>query len=282
MIEIIEFTDPVCTWCWGSEPVLRALEYHYKGKVSVGFIMGGLVEDMRDFHDDLNGIGGDLSKVNAQIASHWLEASNRHGMPVDIKDFSFFTETHTSTYPTNIAYKAAQFQGEELANRFLRRVREAISTEGKQANRMEVLQELVKEVGLDKAKWMEDMENGSAREAFEQDLALCRQFQIHAFPSYLVKNEEGKGILLRGFQSYENFKQAITKLSDGEIKEQLPQKENLEEEVKKVLNKYGKVAPIELEMLLDCSKEEMEALVEKMVDKGSVEQIKVGTGLFIV
>ena len=22
IIEIIEFTDPVCTWCWGSEPVL--------------------------------------------------------------------------------------------------------------------------------------------------------------------------------------------------------------------------------------------------------------------
>jgi predicted DsbA family dithiol-disulfide isomerase len=22
-IEITEFTDPYCTWCWGSEPVLR-------------------------------------------------------------------------------------------------------------------------------------------------------------------------------------------------------------------------------------------------------------------
>jgi predicted DsbA family dithiol-disulfide isomerase len=35
MIEITEFTDPVCTWCWGSEPALRKLatrfgEQHYR------------------------------------------------------------------------------------------------------------------------------------------------------------------------------------------------------------------------------------------------------------
>lgn len=25
-VEIIEFTDPACTWCWGSELVLRKLK----------------------------------------------------------------------------------------------------------------------------------------------------------------------------------------------------------------------------------------------------------------
>ena len=28
-IEIIAFTDPVCTWCWGTEPALRALQTRY-------------------------------------------------------------------------------------------------------------------------------------------------------------------------------------------------------------------------------------------------------------
>lgn len=30
--EIIEFTDPVCTWCWGSEAVLRKLEARFPKK----------------------------------------------------------------------------------------------------------------------------------------------------------------------------------------------------------------------------------------------------------
>ena len=76
MIEIIEFTDPVCTWCWGSEPILRKLETRYSNDIKIGFVMGGLVKDMNDFQDEFNGIGGenDLSKVNEQIASHWIKA----------------------------------------------------------------------------------------------------------------------------------------------------------------------------------------------------------------
>ena len=38
MIEIIEFTDPVCTWCWGSEPVLRKLETRFGEQVKISYI----------------------------------------------------------------------------------------------------------------------------------------------------------------------------------------------------------------------------------------------------
>lgn len=29
LMRVTSFSDPVCTWCWGSEPVFRALETHY-------------------------------------------------------------------------------------------------------------------------------------------------------------------------------------------------------------------------------------------------------------
>lgn len=56
IIKVIEFTDPVCTWCWGSEPMLRTLEARYGDQVKVEFIMGGLVEDIREFYDSFNNI----------------------------------------------------------------------------------------------------------------------------------------------------------------------------------------------------------------------------------
>ena len=40
-ITILQFTDPICVWCWGNEPVLRAIEYLYGDKVRIEFIMGG-------------------------------------------------------------------------------------------------------------------------------------------------------------------------------------------------------------------------------------------------
>ena len=88
--EIIEFTDPVCTWCWGSEAVLRKLEARFPKKVKISFIMGGLVEDIRNYRDDINDIGGDIDTTNKNIAKHWLEAAKHHKMPVNVDGFKLF------------------------------------------------------------------------------------------------------------------------------------------------------------------------------------------------
>jgi protein-disulfide isomerase-like protein with CxxC motif len=111
-VELLAFTDPVCTWCWGSEPVLRKLETWYVDAVFIRYVMGGLVEDITAFYDSANDIGGDPEKSNLQIARHWLEATARHGMPVRTEGFRLFSAETISTYPQNVAFKAA-----ELTNR---------------------------------------------------------------------------------------------------------------------------------------------------------------------
>ncbi|WP_194165829.1 DsbA family protein [Shewanella sp. YLB-07] len=58
VVEIICFTDPYCTWCWGSEPILRKIQEVYAGQVKISYIMGGLVEDIGNFSDPANGIEG--------------------------------------------------------------------------------------------------------------------------------------------------------------------------------------------------------------------------------
>jgi protein-disulfide isomerase-like protein with CxxC motif len=40
-IELLAFTDSVCTWCWGSEPVLRRLETGYGDSFRIHYVMGG-------------------------------------------------------------------------------------------------------------------------------------------------------------------------------------------------------------------------------------------------
>ena len=34
-IKITVFADPVCTWCWGSVPVIRALKYRYGEQLEI-------------------------------------------------------------------------------------------------------------------------------------------------------------------------------------------------------------------------------------------------------
>jgi len=277
-IEIIEFTDPVCTWCWGSEPVLRKLETRYGDQVEISYIMGGLVEDITSFYDSRNDIGGDPARSNMNIAKHWLEASERHGMPVKTEGFKLFSRENPSSYPQNIAYKAAQMQDQTLANRFLRRIREASAAEAKQTNTTEVLMELVSEVGLDVARFLEDFSQGAARKAFEQDLAITARYNARAFPSFLVRFGE-KETLLHGYKGYKDFKAVITHLSTGTIVE-LPISAS-EETIMAFIRNYNSVAPIEIKTIFDLTDIELRSTIASLLAKHLITSREAGNSYLI-
>lgn len=278
VIEVIEFTDPVCTWCWGSEPILRMLETRYGSQLKLGYVMGGLVKDISLFYDSHNDIGGNPEQSNNNIAKHWLEASERHGMPVKIDGFKLFSKEYPSTYPQNIAYKAAQMQDEAKANRFLRRMREASAAEARQTNLTDVLVELASEAGLDIARFLDDFSNGNAQKAFEDDLYTTAQYRVHGFPGFLVRYGE-KSILLRGYQSYQNFKSVINSLSDGEISE-IEVTPN-ESAVIAFINKYTTVAPVEIRMTFNLSEDELDKLIDRLTEKQQITKRIAGNGYFL-
>lgn len=109
--------------------------------------MGGLVKDATQFSDPLNHIGG--PEMAKQVARHWEEASQRHGMPVDAQVWIDMKDEFRSTWPANIAFKAAEMQDREKANHYLRRLREATAAEHQFIHRREVQSVLAQEVGLD-------------------------------------------------------------------------------------------------------------------------------------
>jgi putative protein-disulfide isomerase len=278
MFEITEFTDPVCTWCWGSEPVLRKLETRFHNQIKISYIMGGLVQDITSFYDSYNDIGGDPDRSNRNIARHWVEASERHGMPVKSEGFKLFSREHPSTYPQNIAYKAAQMQDQALANKFLRRIREASAAEARQTNTIEVLLELASEVGLDIARFLEDFDKGAARKAFEEDLATTAEYGARGFPSFLLKYGE-KEMVIRGYKRYEEFKALIGHLTGGELQE-YPVSVN-EESIMAFITKYGSVAPIEIQTTFDLSDDELKTILKSLLTKQLIQKREAGNGYFI-
>lgn len=278
VLQIIEFTDPVCTWCWGSEPILRSLENHFGDQLKISYVMGGLVKDITAFYDNYNDIGGDPERSNKNIAKHWVDASNRHGMPVKVDGFKLFSKDQPSTYPQNIAYKAAQFQSEELANRFLRRIREASAAEAQQTNVTEVLVGLASEVGLDISRFLDDYTNGKAKTAFEEDLYTTAQYGAQGFPTFLVRYGE-KSTLLRGYQSYNNFKAVINQVSGGSVKE--AQIAASEENVLEFIKGHSSLAPVEIKMAFELSDNVFEKVENSLLEKQLIVKREAGNGYFI-
>ena len=121
------------------------------------------------------------------------------------KIIGFFRDDFRSTWPASIAFAAAALQGRELGNRYLRALRIAAAAERQGIHRRSVQDILAKQVGLDLDQFQSDMDSGRAEQALKKDLAECRQQGIHSFPSYLLRNAEGKEILLPGFTSFDKF-----------------------------------------------------------------------------
>lgn len=275
--EILAFTDPVCTWCWGSEPILRKLQYWYGEQVKVVPIMGGLVEDIRNFYDHANDIGGSPEQSNPQIARHWLEASSRHGMPVEVNGFRLFSSDTFSTYPQNIAYKAVEIVNPKLAARFLRRIREASASEARETGKREVLIELANETGVDIASFIERLDNGNAEQAFRDDLLMTRKYGVRGFPTFLFR-WGNKEILLRGYQSYDSMSSVISSLTAGQVVPHQPAANT--DNILDFLLKNGRAAQVELVTVFDVSLTEVDALLNTLSNQGKIQYVPAGNGGF--
>ncbi len=259
-IEIIEYTDPYCTWCWGSEPVLRHLQEAYGDALSIRFVMGGLVEDSRTFYDPLNKIGG--GNWLQSIADHWVEASLRHGMPVDVTEF--VKTPLTSTWPSNIAYEAAKLQDKRLADRYLRRLREAAATEGRELGRLEVLAALAQEVGLDHERFMTDFQ-GTAQDEFARDRLECHQRGVHGFPAFLI-TLDGKERRARGYRTFEQMAGIIDLLAGEPLERRKPDFDDMN--VLVFVEKYGSAAVREVSEVFDVSNSQAREALVRLVGSG--------------
>jgi len=279
-VEINIYTDPYCTWCWGSEPILRHLEEAYGDQITFRNVMGGLVEDISQFHDASNDIGGpDFAK---QVAEHWDEASGKHGMPVDSSQWTDTLNEFTSTHPANIAYKAAQLTAPELADRFLRRLREGAAFDHRMIHQLEVQTEIADEVGIDTESFKENMASGAAVEAFRKDREECAEYGIRGFPTYIVRDireDGGKGLLLRGYRQFDQFTAAISDLGVELEEKKLDQSQST---VEAFARKYGRIAPREIEETFGITAEEAKSLLDSLVEEGGLVKRGAGTGRMYV
>jgi putative protein-disulfide isomerase len=277
VVEIIEYTDPYCTWCWGSEPVLRKLEYVYGEQLVVGYRMGGLVRDIREFYDPLNDIGGERWYI--QVAAHWEDASKRHGMPVDSSVFYEIKDSFTSTYPANIAVKAAELQDRELAKKYLRRLREGAAAERLHIHLLEVQAQLAHEVGLDAERLMADIRSGRAEAEFLKDLKECRSMGITGFPTFLVTNlRNGRSALIHGYRRYSYFEGLLEELAGDMLRERKVTRDD--ETILDFIARYGRVATQEVATLLDIDKSKVLELLRKLEDEGRVSGKRAGNDYF--
>jgi putative protein-disulfide isomerase len=221
-IEVRYYTDPVCTWSWGAEPVMRRLAWEFGESLRWRLVMGGLARvygpDYRDEEGDI-GSGPDCF---ADLMAHWLDVAARTEMPCDPR---LWTQNPiSSSHPVCMAVKAASEQGENAGLAYTRRVREALMVERRKLDGVEALVAEAGAVGLDSKRYRIDLESNATIEAFAADFEEVRDVPEEAraagavrvtegrervaFPSVLFVGPDGRRVGVWGWQPYDEYRQA--------------------------------------------------------------------------
>lgn len=212
-VELLAFSDPFCSWCWAMEPVLYRVKETYRDQVVIRPVMGGLVEDMANFLDPLNGISS-----TADVAPHWEEVGLRTGQPIDGTFMRENQDPHWSTWPACIAVKAAALQGDALGEAYLRLVRRAAQAEGRNPSDPAVYEPLAESLaGLDVAAFRQAISDGSAARAFHEDRQVGAQVGVRSFPTFLAMPADpassARPVLMGGARDFATFQRLLEQVA---------------------------------------------------------------------
>jgi predicted DsbA family dithiol-disulfide isomerase len=210
LLDITYYTDPICSWSWAFEPQWRRLRYELGEQISWRYRMGGMISDWSTFDDPFNSVSRP-----AQMGPHWLQVRHLSGAPLD--ETIWIEDPPGSSYPAGIAFKVAEQQGVNIAEAYLRRLREAVMLERRNIARREVLVSLAEEVGqrctLDAARFAADLQNPTVVDAFREDLRDVSYRQIGRFPTLILRVPDGRASIIVGHRPYHALCEAIAYLA---------------------------------------------------------------------
>ncbi len=262
-IQIIYFTDPICSTCWIIQPLLRKLQLEYGDFINIEYRMGGLLPSWNEYNK------GKICKP-LDAAQHWEEMCSIHQMPLD--GDIWIEDPLKTSYPPSIAFKAAQMQDNSKALLFLRRIKEMVFLEKKNIIKSEYLENAAFEVGLDSALLLRDIE-GRAQQNFLKDLELKNEYGVNSFPTLIFFDNNGNKITLKGLQPYEKFEEVITGFMP------LIRKKVIDRNPMQLFNHFSTLTNKEFETLSNLKKDEAAKYLNEMYKNDTIGKFESKNGI---
>ncbi|WP_399880814.1 DsbA family protein [Streptomyces sp. BBFR51] len=164
-VEVVEYTDPLCPWAWGSEPEFRRLRAVLPDGVRPRRVFCILFDEDDDPPPD-------PAAETAWYTRYVEEITGHTGAPRAVR----LSRVAASSWPASLVAKAAELQGADVADRVLRRLRETVFVLGEPADTHELALSAVWGVqDLDLARLSADALSGAVLERVRADRTEARR-----------------------------------------------------------------------------------------------------------
>ena len=198
--QMIYFADPMCSWCWGFAPVIKAAQDRYDGRLPIRLIVGGLRPGTTEPLDE---------KGKQSIQEHWRHVEELAGQPFD---HGFFDRDGFvyDTEPACRAVVAARRVSAEAALPMLRRLHQAFYAENQDVTDRATLATLAEEIGLPRDRFEAEWDAEDTRRETATDFQITRDTGIQGYPALIVGGDEnGYSLVTLGYQPWEKIGGAL-------------------------------------------------------------------------
>ena len=276
---ITHFTDPLCFWCYAMEPEMRKIRVLLDGQLDYRIVMGVLSADVREI------IGFDAEaevryelKRN-QIAEHLAKAAKTIGMPFSTSRLATRDPEEFVSLPSSLAYCAMRLIDKNIAESYLRRMRECVYAEGRRLSNAEDFVELASEFPIDVERFRENYTDGAAVPVLQEGIDECWAHSVTVFPTLLLQYGD-KLDEIRGFCDYDALKQGIAQLTGGDIS--LTDAEYSIHALESYVNRFGKVAAREIQTMFSLNEDQLANAMMDLVGTGRYKTWNCETSYFVM
>ena len=278
-LKIVQFTDPLCGWCYGMEPVMTKLRYQLGDQLDFSYVLGLMIPGPLEVF----GYGFEaLQRFNAmksQIAYGYMMIEQATGMPMEVGRVDRIQPEDISSLEGSLGYEAVKLvEGPERAIEFMRAMRQGLYAFETSIGTRESVAMLANLFGVNMKDSDDAIESGDAQRLLDDEVQQCRAMGIKAFPTLQISYGEVSA-MISGYQPEDVMAQAISYVSRGAV--ELTQPEYSTRQVMDFLDRFGRVAGEELRCVFSLTWEGLVQAVGKLKDDGLVDIIPSGHSLFV-
>lgn len=190
--EIIFVADPMCSWCWGFEPVMTTLIASLPDTVKVSLLLGGLrSEGDQEWNDEFKSF----------LRHHWNNvqertAQNFNTVLLDKEDFDYNTEPSCRAVVTiRELDKTKQFT-------FFKALQEAFYLRGEDITQTDVIADIAVKEGMGRSGFIDLFDSDEMKEKTKADGYKARSMGANVFPSVVLIDTEGHLCVMKGYKTH--------------------------------------------------------------------------------
>lgn len=194
------FADPMCSWCYGFQPVIDQIRAEYGASYDIRLVMGGLRPGK---------LAETMTPARARIIRHhWRDVAKMTSQAFD----EFFFERGNFVYDTEPAAKAVVVM-EQLAPQhayaYYHEIQQAFYAHNHDITSPDVLAALAAPYGVSAADFLASHQSENTHKETWGQFTFTAGLGIRGFPALVLEDKGQFAVITRGWQPFEQIKTAL-------------------------------------------------------------------------